>query len=148
MKARFTATALAVLVAIGLLSGCNDAERAAFAKLSPADQERVAEAVIAEGQAREAAKARTSRDCNQAIDRHWGGSATAKRIAWRESRNNPSAVSPSGTYRGCMQMGLPLHNNKFTAVGCSPSQWANPDCNIKAAKYLHSLVGWSAWTTY
>ncbi len=100
---------LAILVTVSLLSACNAAERAAFATLSPEDQQRVAAAIIANGQ-------RGSADCYEAIDRHWGGSATAKRIAWRESKNTPTAVSPSGTYRGCMQMGLPLHNDKFRAV--------------------------------
>ena len=135
MKAFLTAIVCSVLVTI---SACTPAEVEAFKSLGHDDQVKVINAIAP----------KASGDCNAAIDRHWGGSATAKRIMRRESGNNPSAVSPSGTYRGCMQMGLPLHNDKFRAVGCSPSSWANPDCNIRAAKYLHSIAGWGAWSTY
>ena len=102
---------------------------------------------VKQAHARDAAAA-SSTDCYAAIDRHWGGNSTAKRVMWKESRNNPSAVSPSGKYRGCMQMGLPMHNSRFTAVGCKPSQWANPDCNILAAMNLQRAGGWGHWSTY
>lgn len=87
-----------------------------------------------------------SRDCNQAVDRHWpGDKARAKRIVHRESRNNPTAANPRSSARGCMQLLMSLHSHRYTAVGCSPAQWSNPDCNIKAAAHLYRQAGWSPW---
>lgn len=87
-----------------------------------------------------------SRDCNQAVDRHWpGDKARAKRIVHRESRNNPSAANPRSSARGCMQLLMSLHSHRYVAVGCTPSQWSNPDCNIKAAAHLYRQAGWSPW---
>lgn len=87
-----------------------------------------------------------SADCYQAIDRHFpaGERAWFKGIVHRESRNDPTARNPSGA-SGCSQLMLPLHNHRFHAVGCSPSQWANPDCNIKAAAHLYREAGRSPW---
>lgn len=84
-------------------------------------------------------------DCNQAIDAYWpGDKAWAKRIVWRESRNTPTARNRSGA-SGCFQMMLPMHNNRFYAVGCTPSQWTDPSCNTKAAAHLYREVGTSPW---
>lgn len=123
---------VALLMAVGV-AGCTPEEVALFQSL-PADQQSAVLETLW-----------PSEDCNTAIDRHWpGDKAWAKRIAWRESRNTPSARNPSGA-SGCMQMMLPMHNRRFTAVGCSPSQWANPACNIKAAWTLYAEVGASPW---
>jgi hypothetical protein len=84
-------------------------------------------------------------DCYQAIDAHWPGDKTwARTIVWRESRNIPSARNASGA-SGCFQMMMPLHQARFTAVGCSPSAWANPSCNTKAAWHLFQAAGRSPW---
>jgi hypothetical protein len=42
-------------------------------------------------------------------------------------------------------MMLPLHSRRFTAVGCSPSQWTDPACNTKAAWHLYQETGPSPW---
>lgn len=123
---------VAFLVAFGV-AGCTPEEVALFRSL-PADQQTAVLETLW-----------PSEDCNAAIDRHWpGDKAWAKRIVWRESRNTPTARNPSGA-SGCMQMMLPMHNRRFTAVGCSPAQWTNPACNIKAAWHLYSEVGASPW---
>ncbi len=125
-------TLVAALTCFAAL-GCTPEEVALFKSLTPEQQTAVLEARW------------PSEDCNAAIDRHWpGDKAWAKRIAWRESRNTPSARNPSGA-SGCLQMMLPLHSRRFTAVGCSPSQWSNPACNIKAAWHLYAEVGPSPW---
>lgn len=125
--------ALAVLLLVFGAAACTPEEIALFQSLAPEQQAGVLEMMW------------PSQDCNAAIDRHWpGDKAWAKRIAWRESRNTPSARNPSGA-SGCLQMMLPLHNRRFTAVGCAPSQWSNPACNIKAAWHLYQEVGPSPW---
>lgn len=129
---RTISTLVAALACLAAL-GCTPEEVALFKSLTPDQQTAVLEARW------------PSEDCNAAIDRWWPGDrAWAKRIAWRESRNTPSARNPSGA-SGCLQMMLPLHNRRFTAVGCSPSQWSNPACNIKAAWHLYAEVGPSPW---
>jgi len=88
-----------------------------------------------------------SADCYQAIDKHWPASsrAWARQIVWRESRNIPSAANPRSTARGCGQLLLSLHSNRYYKVGCTPSQWANPDCNIKAMLDLYKTNGTQPW---
>lgn len=86
-----------------------------------------------------------SRDCNQAVDRHWpGDKARAKRIVHRESRNNPSAQNSRSSAAGCMQL-LSMHAHRFSAVGCSWAMRYNADCGIKAAAHLYREAGWSPW---
>jgi hypothetical protein len=125
---------VAVTVLIGAIAAsCTPEEIALFQSL-PADQQTAVLETLW-----------PSEDCNAAIDRWWPGDrAWAKRIAWRESRNTPTARNASGA-SGCLQMMLPLHNRRFTAVGCSPSQWSNAACNIKAAWHLYQEVGPSPW---
>ena len=70
----------------------------------------------------------------------------ARDIVWRESRNTPTAANPRSTARGCGQMLLSLHGWRFTAVGCTPAQWADPDCNVKAMLHLYREAGTSPWS--
>ena len=93
-----------------------------------------------------ASRRSSSADCYQAVDKHFSGNkAWFKKIVSRESGNNPAAANPSSSARGCAQLLMSLHSHRFTAVGCSPSQWANPDCNIKAANHLYVRAGSSPW---
>ncbi len=32
------------------------------------------------------------------------------------------------------------------AVGCTPAQWADPDCNVKAMLHLYREAGTSPWS--
>jgi hypothetical protein len=41
---------------------------------------------------------------------------------------------------------LSLHGWRFTAVGCTPAQWADPDCNVKAMLHLYREAGTSPWS--
>lgn len=92
-----------------------------------------------------AANAR-SNDCFEAVDRHFSGPKDwFKGIVWRESRNIPSAANPSSTARGCAQLLMSLHSHRYYAVGCTPNDWADPDCNIKAADHLYRQAGSSPW---
>ena len=87
-------------------------------------------------------------DCYSALDRHWPASSRqwARSIVWRESRNQPTAANPRSTARGCGQLLLSLHGWRFTAVGCSPAEWADPDCNVKAMLHLYREAGTSPWS--
>ncbi len=124
---------LLIAATILLAAACTPEEIALFKSL-PADQQTaVLESLW------------PSEDCNAAIDRWWpGDKAWAKRIVYRESRNTPTARNASGA-SGCFQMMLPLHSRRFTAVGCSPSQWTDPACNTKAAWHLYQETGPSPW---
>lgn len=68
----------------------------------------------------------------------------AVRIAWRESRCQPSAANPSGSM-GLFQMLLPLHDDLFYAVGCTPADWSDPVCNVEAAHLLYLGSGRQPW---
>jgi hypothetical protein len=93
-----------------------------------------------------AANAR-SNDCFEAIDKHFTGPKEwFKGIVWRESRNTPSAANPSSSARGCAQLLMSLHSHRYYAVGCTPNDWADPDCNIKAADHLYRQAGASPWS--
>lgn len=65
-------------------------------------------------------------------------------IAWRESRCQPDAANPSGSM-GLFQMLLPLHDDLFYAVGCTPDQWSDPVCNVNAAHLLYRGAGRQPW---
>jgi hypothetical protein len=84
--------------------------------------------------------------CVEAMKRVWPQSewAWGERIMWRESNHQPTAYNRSGA-SGCWQMMLPLHNRRFTAVGCSPSQWSDPLCNNRAAYHLFREAGRTPW---
>lgn len=68
----------------------------------------------------------------------------AKATAWRESRYQPWARNPSGA-SGLMQLMLPLHASRFTAVGKSPAEWADPVANLLAARALYDGAGRAPW---
>lgn len=147
----FKKFAIIAIATTGVLAAasCTPEEIAALNAASPEDQA----AVIAGLQARESAK---SRDCNEAIDRHFSGDkARMKKIVWRESRNNPTVANTKSHARGCSQLMLTYHAHLFAKVGCpdigskpwrdTSKQWADPDCNIKAANLLYDSTGWRPW---
>jgi len=125
--------ALAVLLAA---IGCTPEQQALWDSLTPEQQS----AVLADA----AAKAAPT-DCYGALHHFPGDRATARQIIHRESRNNPAAANTSSTARGCWQLLMSLHSWRFTAVGCSPSEWSDPVCNTKAAAHLYNAAGWSPW---
>ena len=88
-----------------------------------------------------------SGDCYEALDRHWPASSREwmRSIVWRESRNQPSAANPSSSARGCAQLIPSVHSGRFRKLGFSPSQWADPDVNIKVALDLYREAGTSPW---
>lgn len=120
------------------LSACLPQQHPIWATLTPQQQQGVL--------AHEASKV-ASKDCYTAISKHWPANlhAWGRSIVWRESRNTPSAANRSSTARGCWQMLMSLHAKRFYAVGCTPAQWANPDCNSKAAYHLYKAAGKSPW---
>ena len=125
---------------IAIFSACTPEEQAAFRKLSPEGQQ----AVLNHLQ-RQEATSRPSRDCYEAIDRHFPGDKNRMRkVVWRESNNNPSAQNSRSTAAGCTQM-LRMHAHRFDAVGCSWAQRYNADCNLRAAADLYRAAGWSPW---
>lgn len=132
--------ALTLLVGVSTLGACTPEEVALFQTLTPSEQDAV---LVYLGYRAPS----PSVDCYQAIDRHWpaSGRAKARQIVWRESRNIPTARNPRSSAKGCAQLLMSYHSWRYTAVGCSPSQWANPDCNIKAALHLYREAGWRPW---
>lgn len=65
-------------------------------------------------------------------------------IADRESSDNPAARNSSGA-SGLFQIMLPLHDDMFYAAGYSPSQWADPYANTRAAGQLVLSSGLAPW---
>ena len=96
-------------------------------------------------QANQRAAAASSGDCYSALHHFSGDHNRARKIIWRESRNNPAAANSRSSARGCFQLLQSLHSHRYTAVGCSPSQWSNAVCNVKAADHLYRQAGWSPW---
>ena len=127
--------AAVIVAAVLTLSGCNQAAQAAWVAMSPGERHAYLTAT------------QPSSDCYAAIDRHWPASsrAWARSIVWRESRGIATAANPNSSARGCGQLLLSLHGWRFTAVGCSPSQWADPDCNVLAMLHLYREAGTSPW---
>jgi soluble lytic murein transglycosylase-like protein len=64
-------------------------------------------------------------------------------IAYRESRCIPTARNASGA-SGLFQMMMPMHSDLFMTA-CGSTDWANPECNIKAAWLLYQSSGRSPW---
>ena len=93
------------------------------------------------------ASVRTARTCNDAIATHWPASsqAWARSIVWREAGNQPGAANRSSSARGCWQLLMSLHAKRFYSVGCTPAQWADPDCNTKVALQLFRSSGTRPW---
>ncbi len=84
----------------------------------------------------------------QVIREEWAGSGESEAwlftIVWRESNFLPWARNPSGA-SGLFQMMLPLHANRFRAVGCDPARWAEARCNAAAARHLYEEAGRLPW---
>lgn len=140
MKLKHT-LAIAALVLIPLVAACTPHQIQVFKSLNPEQQQ-----AVLDHYSRQYEASQRSKDCYSAINKHWhGDKAWARKIVWRESRNNPSAQNPSSSAKGCAQLMHSIHAWRYTAVGCSPSQWANPDCNIKAAWNLRQAAGRSPW---
>ena len=138
MSRWFTLGVLIGAVAAMLLAavGCTPEEVALWESLTPEQQA---------GVLTDAARSNTPTDCYGALHHFPGDHGTARQIIWRESRNDPTAANSSSTARGCWQLLMSLHSWRFTAVGCSPAQWADPVCNTKAAAHLYSGAGWTPW---
>lgn len=94
-------------------------------------------------------RARTSRSYRGSIGASaWAKSPTARRVAYRESRNNCRIVSPSGKYRGKWQM----DSNFWRSYG-GLKYASTPD---RASCYHQDIVAyrgwvarwWQPWTTY
>ena len=133
------ALGLLIGMALAIAVSCTPEEVAAFKSLSPDDQGRVLAALGApEGHS-------GGGDCYSALHHFPGDHATARRIIHRESRNDPAARNPRSSARGCWQLLHSLHAHRYSAVGCSPTQWSDPVCNTKAAAHLYRQAGWTPW---
>jgi hypothetical protein len=128
----------AIVIILMLLgtTACTSLEIETFKSLSPDQQVAVIKAIQ---------RQQGSRDCYEAIDKHWRGDVGwARRVMWRESRNDPGAQNRSSTAAGCFQL-LRMHDWRYFQVGCSPSDKYNADCNTKAAWHLFAQAGASPW---
>ena len=128
--------AIATLFALVLAAtaACTPNELEMLARLTPAQRAELTAS----------SSARTS--CVEAMHQVWPRQYWdwATRIMWRESRHTPTARNSSGA-SGCWQLMLPLHNGRFTAVGCSPQRWSDALCNNLAAYSLFATTGPSPW---
>ena len=130
---------LFIFLTVALGSACTPHEVQLFQRLAPHQQD----AVVTHIQSRPG----SSRDCYEAIDRHWPAASRswARGIVWRESRNSPSAANKGSSARGCWQLLLGTHSGRFHKLGFSPTQWANPDVNTLVALDLYREAGTSPW---
>lgn len=133
---------IAVLLGTFFLAACTPAQIAWFTNdATPAQQQAVIKALQSQNQ-----KATYSGDCYSAIDRYWpGDKGWARKIVRRESGNNPSARNPRSSAKGCFQLMHSYHAGRYKRVGCSPSQWSNAGCNVRAAWTLYQEAGKSPW---
>lgn len=121
---------------IAVIASCTPEEIAIYNTLSPAEKEAVNRHL----------REKSSGDCYSAIDRYWpGDKARARQVVWRESRNIPTAANTRSSARGCFQLLHSLHAHRYTAVGCSTSDWGNASCNVRAAAHLYHAAGWQPW---
>ena len=130
---RFLAALLVVLTA----SACTPAMQDAWRAMSPAERDAYMHYVNG-----------GSVDCYQALDRHWPASSRqwARSIVARESGGDPTAANPRSSARGCWQLLPSLHSGRFSKLGYSPSQWADPDVNTLVALDLYREAGTSPWS--
>lgn len=136
VSARKFIVSLFVLAAAFVGVSCTPEEVAFFNSLPDHKKQAVIDYINSENE---------SRDCNEAIDRHFSGNKEKmKRVVWKESTNNPRAQNARSSAAGCSQM-LKIHAHRFNAVGCSWAQRYNADCNIKAADHLYREQGWRPW---
>ena len=85
-------------------------------------------------------------DCNAAIARVWPArlQAWARKVVWRESRNNPAAKNKRSSASGCFQL-LAMHADLFAATGSSWAARFDPLANTQAAYALYQGSGTSPW---
>lgn len=143
--------ALLALPFLFLVVSCTPEQVAIFNTLSPEDQAKVIEA-LQHQQAQNVALRDSGQDSGncyvemrKVFPSHAWGWATG--IINRESGGNPAAQNPSSSAAGCWQM-LALHNHRYYAVGCVPSQKYQARCNNLAAYHLYQAAGTSPWRLY
>ena len=69
------------------------------------------------------------------------------RVAWRESRCRPDAVSPTGCL-GLLQICWPLHRRLVAEVcgGAGARELLfSPGCNLRVGRALWGRAGWAPW---
>lgn len=127
-----------LLFALLPITACTPAMQDAWRAMSPAERSSYVRYI--EGDT-------SSRDCYEAIDRHWPASSRswARGIVNRESGGDPRAQNPRSSAAGCLQL-LALHSGRFSKLGYS---WErdryNPDVNILVGLDLYREAGTSPW---
>lgn len=144
-------SALLVIPFLFIIASCTPEQVAIFNTLSPEDQGKVIEA-LQHQQASYAALRDTQQDsgnCYVEMRKVFPASAWnwATSIINRESGGDPAAQNPSSSAAGCWQM-LRLHDHRYHAVGCVPSQKYQARCNNLAAYHLYQAAGTSPWRLY
>jgi len=66
-----------------------------------------------------------------------------QRIAYRESRNDPTAQN--GQHLGCLQIATDVHASRIRAMGFAISDMLKALPNALVAKSLFMESGWSPW---
>ena len=85
-------------------------------------------------------------DCNAAIAQVWPQrlQAWARRIVWRESRNQPTAKNKRSSASGCFQL-LKMHADMYVITGSSWAARFDPLANTRAAWALYQADGAAPW---
>ena len=85
-------------------------------------------------------------DCNAAIERVWPQSlkSWARKVAWRESTNNPRAQNRHSTAAGCFGI-LRMHADLFRLLGYSWADRYDALANTRVAWALYQGSGSNPW---
>jgi hypothetical protein len=67
-----------------------------------------------------------------------------QRIAWRESRNNPTAKNRRSSATGCLQL-LKMHEPKARSLGYSWADMTKAWPNVRVARILFNQSGFRPW---
>jgi hypothetical protein len=155
-KVKYMLIAVLSIMSIAVISSCTPEQVAIFRTLSPEDQAKVVQA-LQDQQAMQRhaffvgvhASQQDSGDCFVEMRKVFPASAWnwATSIINRESRGIPTAQNPSSSAAGCWQM-LAMHDHRYYAVGCVPSQKYQARCNNRAAYHLYQAAGTSPWRVW
>jgi hypothetical protein len=78
-------------------------------------------------------------------DADWAISVVYGRPGHRFGESNGVATAHNRCCYGLFAIDLSQHANWFRDVGCTTAQWADPTCNVKAARRGYELNGRQPW---
>lgn len=133
-----------LVVSAMVATACTPEQILAITRMSP-EQVVEVEACLAEPTCFE--QVSPAKTCREAADRYWPKSSRGwvDKTLHAESRGDHRAANKASTARGCMQLLQSLHSWRYREVGCDPSDWNRPGCNVLAALHLYNEQGPRPW---